>query len=84
MAASVKLLAPHYAAILRSGTESGDFAVDSPLETAEMLLTLSNFYLNTAIFQWPDEDMPGKIRAFELLASKALGTKEFPISNFRQ
>lgn len=83
MAVTVKMLAPYYAVIIKQGVLSNEFAVSSPLETAEMLLTLMNFYLNASIFQWEPADMAVKIHALEELANKALGTREYvPLLDF--
>lgn len=82
MIAFTKYLSPFYAAIIDDGIKAGEFDTAFPVEVAEMLLTLSNFYLDSQLFHWKPESIAGKIAALEELANKALNTKEY-ISFFK-
>lgn len=77
MIAFTKNLAPFYAEIIQEGVAKNEFETSFPLETAEMLLTLSNFYLDISLFQWSQESVKEKIKALEELTNKALGTKKY-------
>lgn len=76
MIAAVKRLAPVFAQVIEQGVKEKEFSAKYPLEAAEMLLTLANFYLDDALFRWEPETMPDKIRAFADSAEKILGTKK--------
>lgn len=76
MIAAVKRLAPVFARIVEQGVAEQVFTTERPLESAEMILTLSNFYLDDALFQWKPETMPDKIRAVADSAERILGAKK--------
>lgn len=76
MIAAVKRLAPVFARIVEQGVAEQVFTTERPLESAEMILTLSNFYLDDALFQWEPETMPDKIRAVADSAERILGAKK--------
>lgn len=76
MIALTKLMAQYYSSIIQDGIKNNEFEVNYPLETAEMLLTLSNFYLDSALFGWEAASIQSKINALEELANKSLGTKK--------
>jgi AcrR family transcriptional regulator len=76
MIAFTKCMAQFYSSIIQDGIKTNEFETPYPLEVAEMLLTLSNFYLDSALFQWKEESMKKKIDALEELANKSLGTKK--------
>lgn len=71
-----KYLAPYFAEIIEQGVEEKIFYTNYPLEIAEMLLTLSNFYLDKDLFHWDPETIPYKITAYEELINKGLGTTD--------
>lgn len=71
----IKQFAPIYAEIISQGVKEGIFNVTYPLETAEMILTLSNFYLDIDLFKWDEGTMISKITAFEELLTRSLGTE---------
>lgn len=71
-----KYLSPYFAEIIEQGIQEGVFYTNYPLEMAEMLLTLSNFYLDKELFQWDSQMIPQKIAAFEELVNKGLRTNE--------
>lgn len=71
-----KCMAQFYSSIIPDGLKTNAFETPYPLEVAEMLLTLSNFYLDSALFQWKEESMKKKSDALEELTSKSLGTKK--------
>lgn len=76
MIAAVKRLAPVFARIVEQGVAEQVFTTERPLESAEMILTLSNFYLDDALFHWEPETMPDKIRAVADSAERILGAKK--------
>lgn len=71
----IKQFAPIYAEIIAQGVKEGIFHVTYPLETAEMILTLSNFYLDIDLFKWNEETMISKVNAFEELLTRSLGAE---------
>ena len=75
MAALVKELAPLYANVISQGLEENIFNTKYPLETAEMILTLSNFFFDIDLFGWNLCDMQKKMVAFEELLTLTLRAK---------
>lgn len=76
MISITKQFAPIYAEIISQGVQEGIFHVTYPLETAEMILTLSNFYLDIDLFQWNAETMTSKVTAFEDMLIRSLGAEK--------
>ncbi|AAK81529.1 AcrR family transcriptional regulator [Clostridium acetobutylicum] len=76
MVAIIKYFAPIYADIISQGNEEGVFKVKYPLETAEIILTLSHFYLDEDLFKWKKEDMSLKLTAFKETLIKILDADE--------
>lgn len=62
-----------YADVIRAGIKSGCFHTEYPMELAEMMLALSNFYLDADFFGWDNNDLAIKIHAYKELISKGLG-----------
>ncbi|HEX3038246.1 MAG TPA: TetR/AcrR family transcriptional regulator [Oscillospiraceae bacterium] len=75
MAVLVKSLAPLYAQVITQGIKEKVFEAEYPLETAQMILTLTNFYFDADLFGWPLEEMPQKLTAFEGIVTNALKAK---------
>lgn len=75
MAVLVKELSPLYANVISQGVEENIFNTKYPLETAEMILTLSNFFFDIDLFRWNPCDMQKKILAFEELLTLTLRAK---------
>ncbi|EEM07832.1 Transcriptional regulator, AcrR [Bacillus pseudomycoides] len=71
----IKQFAPIYAEIISQGVKEEIFNVTYPLETAEMILTLSNFYLDIDLFKWNEGTMISKVTAFEELLTRSLGAE---------
>lgn len=74
MVSITKKFAPLYAEIIIQGISEGVFNVKYPLETAEMILTLSNFYLDKDLFKWDEKSSVLKVMAFENILEKILST----------
>ena len=72
MAALVKELAPLYGKVISQGVEEKIFDTKYPLETAQMILTLSNFFFDADLFGWEPQEMPAKLLAFEDLLTLTL------------
>lgn len=72
MAALVKELAPLYAKVISQGVKEKIVDTNYPLETAQMILTLSNFFFDTDLFGWEPQEMPVKLLAFEELLTLTL------------
>ncbi len=72
MAALVKELAPLYASVISQGVQEKVFDVPFPLETAQMILTLTNFYFDDKLFGWEPKDMPARLLAFQHLFANTL------------
>lgn len=73
MVSIIKQVSPIYEEIIKQGVKEGIFNVSYPLETAEMILTLSNFYLDADLFKWNVEKMISKVSAFEAIITCILG-----------
>jgi len=76
MVALIKSFSPIYADIISQGVKEGFFNVKYPLETAEIILTLSNFYLDEDLFKWSSEAMILKLAAFKETLTNILGADE--------
>lgn len=76
MVSITKQFAPIYAEIILQGVQEGIFHVAYPLETAEIILTLSNFYLDRDLFKWNVETMTSKVCAFEEILTCSLGAEK--------
>ena len=75
MAALVKSLAPIYAKVIAQGIQDKTFKTEYPLETAQMILTLTNFYFDADLFGWEPQEMPAKLKAFDGFLTNALEAK---------
>lgn len=75
MASLVISLAPLYAKVIAQGIHEKIFEVECPLETAQMILTLTNFYFDADLFGWKPEEIPVKLKAFEGFLTNALKAK---------
>lgn len=75
MVSIIKQFAPIYAEIISQGVNERIFNVTYPLETAEMILTLSSFYLDIDLFKWNEGTMTSKVTAFEELLTRSLGAE---------
>jgi AcrR family transcriptional regulator len=76
MVSITKRFAPFYADIILQGIKEGIFHAKYPLETAEMILTLSNFYLDMNLFKWDRETIASKVCAFEEILTQSLGAEK--------
>lgn len=72
MAALVKKLAPVYADVISQGVREKLFDTDYPLESAQMILTLSHFFFDADLFGWSSQEMPAKLDAFIELFARTL------------
>jgi AcrR family transcriptional regulator len=75
MVSIIKNSEPLYSEIIKEGVKDGVFNLSHPKETAEMILTLSNFYLDVDLFKWDGDTLISKITAFEQLLTRVLGAK---------
>lgn len=83
MAALVKSLAPLYAKVITQGIQEKLFETEYPLETAQMLLTLTNFYLDADLFGWEPQEMQAKLKAVQHFLTNALKAKPGLFSFFK-
>ncbi|RXI39727.1 TetR/AcrR family transcriptional regulator [Clostridium tetani] len=74
MVALVKKLAPLYADVISQGVREKVFDTGYPLEAAQMILTLSNFFFDADLFGWSHQEMPAKLAAFKELFARTLKT----------
>lgn len=72
MAGLVKKLAPVYASVIEQGIKENRFHSGYPLETAQMILTLSNFFFDADLFHWEPDGMKTKLLAFQDLLTLTL------------
>jgi AcrR family transcriptional regulator len=76
MVALVIKMSPVYASVIEQGVKEGVFKVKYPHETAEMILTLSNFFFDSELFHWKDKEMEKKLIAFSDLLTLSLQAKQ--------
>jgi AcrR family transcriptional regulator len=76
MVSITKKFAPFYADIILQGIREGIFQAKYPIETAEMILTLSNFYLDMYLFKWNIETINLKVCAFQEILTRSLGAEK--------
>lgn len=76
MVSLIKGFSSIYADIISQGNSEGFFKVKYPLETAEIILTISNFYMDEDLFKWKPEAMSIKFAAFKEFLTNILGTDE--------
>lgn len=72
MAGLVKKLAPVYASVIEQGITENRFHSSYPMETAQMILTLSNFFFDDDLFHWEPGGMKTKLLAFQNLLTLTL------------
>lgn len=75
MVALIKQLTPLYEEIFSYGNETKEFQVAYPKETAEMFLTLAQFYMDDQFFGWDgaEEEMMKKANALDTNLCRCLG-----------
>ncbi|MCH1639861.1 TetR/AcrR family transcriptional regulator [Paenibacillus timonensis] len=76
MIALTRQLAPVYSKMIAKGVEEQVFGTEFPLEAAEMIISLANFYLDADLFRWEQEMMDKKILAFSDAMEKILGARK--------
>lgn len=76
MVALVKEMSVVYEEIFRKGNETNEFHIPFPKETSEMILTLSQFYMDESFFLWDKEEMNCKSEALLSLCAQILGTSK--------
>lgn len=80
MVSLIKQFSPIYADIISTGIKEGIFNVKYPQETAEIMLTLINFYLDEDLFRWTSEEMTSRLTAFKEVLINILGADDRLIS----
>jgi AcrR family transcriptional regulator len=72
LAATVQKQAPLYAKLFQQGCEEGLFQTDTPLETAEFILTALQFLTDQGIYPWTQETLIRRAEAFPSLIETQL------------
>ena len=72
--------APLYAKLIQQGCEEGIFRTDSPLESAEFILSAVQFLTDLGIYPWTKEDLARRAQAFPHLIEQQL---QAPPGSFR-
>lgn len=67
--------APFYGQIIQQGCEEGLFQTDTPLETAEFILTAIQFLTDSGIYPWTQETLIRRMKAFPSLLETQLKAK---------
>lgn len=75
LAATLQKQAPLYAKLFQQGNEEGLFQTDTPLETAEFVLTAVQFLTDQGIYPWTQETLIRRARAFPSLIEKLLNAQ---------
>lgn len=73
LAAVLMKQAPLYAEIIQQGCDEGIFKTESPLESAEFILSGVQFLTDMGIYPWKEEDLKRRIQAFPTLIEHMLG-----------
>lgn len=64
-----------YAKVIQEGVDIKCFHTEYPLQLAEMILVLSNFYFDVSSFGWEEDSLDIKIEAYKEFIAKGLGIK---------
>lgn len=72
---TVRRLAPVLGGIVEQGVQEGVFSTPYPNEVIELLLTASQFLLDTGIFPWTGEELIRRARAFSHVMEASLGAQ---------
>lgn len=72
LAVALQKQAPLYAQLFEQGCAEGLFQTDTPLETAEFILTAVQFLTDTGIFPWPPEVLTRRAQALPALIEAQL------------
>ena len=69
---AIQKQAPLYARIFQEGCEEGLFQTDTPLETAEFILTAVQLLTDVGIYPWTEETLTRRVRAIPALIERQL------------
>ncbi len=72
LAAALQKQAPLYAALFQQGCDEGLFQTDTPLETAEFILSAVQFLTDEGIYPWTQETLLRRARAIPTLIETQL------------
>ncbi len=72
LAVTIQKQAALYAELFRQGCAEGLFQTDTPLETAEFILSALQFLTDEGIYPWPQETLLRRARAFPALLEAQL------------
>ncbi len=72
LAATVIKLAPLYAELIEQGCSEGIFQTNSPLESAEFMLSGIQFLTDLGMYPWTQEDIHRRARVFPQLIEQLL------------
>jgi AcrR family transcriptional regulator len=64
--------APLYAEVIQQGCDEGVFKTETPLETAEFILSAVQFLTDIGIYPWAQEDLIRRVQAFPKLIEQQL------------
>jgi AcrR family transcriptional regulator len=67
--------APLYAKLFQQGCDEGLFQTETPLESAEFILTAIQFLTDQGISSWSDEDLYRRAKAIPVLIERILNAK---------
>lgn len=86
LAAMLAKQAPLYAELIQQGCDEGLFHTENPLECAEFILTAVQFLTDTGIYDWTEEELSRRTKAFPKLIEQQLkappGSFDFMIESF--
>lgn len=69
-------LSPILADVIANGNKEGVFDVQLPMETVQLLLSASQFIIDSGLFNWNQEEYNKRILAFRAITERALGVQE--------
>jgi AcrR family transcriptional regulator len=75
LAATLVKQAPLYARLFQQGCDEGLFQTNTPLETAEFILSAVQFLTDRGIYPWKDEDLMRRAQALPVLLETQLNAK---------
>ncbi|TPV47233.1 TetR/AcrR family transcriptional regulator [Bacillus dicomae] len=73
---SIIHLSPVLAEVLEQGIEEGIFSTSYPQETIELLLSSAQFIFDEGLFQWKQEEMMRRVKAYIKMMEVSVGAKE--------
>jgi len=73
---TILAISPAMAQIIQQGVDEGIYHTPYPRECFEFIYAGAQFMLDDAIFQWPADELPKKVKAFVRIIETTLGAEK--------